>query len=255
MKLTYNLDFIQDKKQKSQIKKALSILEKSFYTGQRQGGFFLDPYEERVLLSIAEKNDLEIAFFGGNDQAERKAFISGNQGDLSFDDMVEVLSFSHSGRISHPDVLGSLLSLGLTREEIGDIVVFDDHCEFILLKDQAAFVKYNLTKIKNEGVKIDFKGENVLSEVERDFSFSSSFVSSLRLDNLISAFISSSRKEAVKLIKGKDVKVDFEEVDSPSKMVDTGSLISIRHYGRFIFDSVEGRSKKGNYKINYRKFR
>jgi len=60
MKLNYNIDFIQDKNKKSSIKKAISILERAFYNGQELGSFFLDPYEQKVIKSIADFNGIDL---------------------------------------------------------------------------------------------------------------------------------------------------------------------------------------------------
>ena len=79
------------------------------------------------------------------------------------------------------------------------------------------------------------------------------FVSSLRLDNLLSLFLSTSRTKAKEIVKARLVKVDFQIIDDPSYQVDEGCLISVRRFGRFVFDSIDGYSKKGNYHIIYRK--
>ena len=39
MKLEYNIDFVEDKSVKANIKKAISLLEKSFYTGKEVSSF------------------------------------------------------------------------------------------------------------------------------------------------------------------------------------------------------------------------
>lgn len=254
MKLEYNIDFIQDKNKKSSIKKAISILERAFYNGLELGSFFLDPYEQKVISSIADFNQIDLAFIGGNSSTERKIFVANPYGEIYTDDYIKVMEFTCE-KLKHPDVLGALIHLGLDRESIGDIVIRDNKCEFVVLKDEADFVKYNLTKIKNQGVDIDYKKENILSQIDLDFIESKGFVSSLRLDSIIAEITNLSRNKAKNLIKAKDVKVDYVNITDPSKTIEEGSIISIKHEGRFIFDSIEGMSKKGNYHISYRKYK
>jgi RNA-binding protein YlmH len=255
MKLEYNLDFINDKTTKSNLKKAISILERAFYNGKETSSFFLDPFEIDVIQSICDKNKIEVLFLGGNENSERKIFLA-NPYYLPVDskDYISVLTFSCKD-IKHPDVLGALIHLGLDREKIGDIVVKDDLCEFVVLKEEDAFVKYNLSKIKNERIDIKLKGDNILMDAFNEFEEKRAFVSSLRLDNIISVFLNTSRKKAKQIIKARNVKLDFVYVDNPSVQVKEDSLISIRHEGRFQFDSIEGFSKKGNYHISYRKYK
>lgn len=254
MKLKYNIDFIQDKNKKSSIKKAISILERAFYNGQELGSFFLDPYEQEVIRSIADSNGIDLTFIGGNPNTERKIFVANPYGDIYTDDYIRVLKFK-CDNLKHPDILGAFIHVGIDRENIGDIVIQEEFCEFVLLKEDADFVKYNLTKIKNQGVNIDFKKENTLDPIKLDFKKARGFVSSLRLDSIVSEIANLSRNKAKNLIKSKAVKVDYVNIIDPSKTINEGSIISIKKVGRFVFDSIEGISKKGNYHIHYRKYK
>ncbi|WP_416335231.1 RNA-binding protein [Anaerococcus sp. DFU013_CI05] len=255
MSLEYNLDFINDKSKKSSIKKAISILERSYYKNIEEYSFFLDPFEQEVIESIANKNKIDIKFVGGNDLAERKIFIANFFYEpIDESNYINVLKFNHDG-LSHPDVLGSLMSLNLERESIGDIVIDENACEFAILKDEANFVKYNLTKIKNQSINVEVKNNNELEIKLDDYINYNGFVSSLRLDNIISEFTNTSRSKAKDLIKAKLVKVNYEIIDDPSKLIKENSMISVRREGRFIFDEITGSSKKGNSHITYRKLK
>ena len=253
MSLEYNLDFISDKSKKSSIKKALSILERAYYKNIEQSSFFLDPFEQAVIESIAQKNNIEVIFEGGSDYAERKIFVANYYyNPISSSNYFKILKFSHNG-LTHPDVLGALMSLNISRESVGDIVINDNICEFAALVDDASFIKYNLNKIKRESIEIDFKINNSLQIPKPSYQEYSGFVSSLRLDNLISEFINTSRSKAKQIIKQKNVKVNFEVIDDPGKIISENSTISIRKEGRFVFDEITGESKKGNSHITYRK--
>lgn len=254
MKLEYNVDFIQDKNKKSSIKKAISVLERAFYNGQEEGSFFLDPYEQKIIKSIADYNQVDLTFIGGNKDTERKIFVANPYGEIYTDLYIRVLGFKANG-IEHPDVLGALIHLGLDRESIGDIVIKDDFCEFVVLEEEADFVKYNLTRVKNQSVKVDYKEENILDQAHFDFQKGNGFVSSLRLDSILAEILNLSRKKSKNLIRSKDVKVDYVKEIDPSKELKEGSMISVKGQGRFIFDSIEGMSKKGNYHIHYRKYK
>lgn len=255
MSLDFNLDFIQDKSKKSNIKKALAILERSYYRNMEESSFFLDPFEQDVIKSIALKNGIDISFIGGSDIAERKIFVANYYySPLIEENYISILKFKQNS-LSHPDVLGALMSLNLDRESIGDIVIGEDYCEFAILKEEASFVKYNLSKIKREGIDIDFKDQAILEIKDEEYNSYNGFISSLRLDNLVSMFVKTSRSKAKDLIKYKNVKVNYEIIDDPSKSIDEGDMLSIRKEGRFIFDEITGYSKKGNFHINYRKLK
>lgn len=255
MKLEYNIDFVEDKSVKANIKKAISLLEKSFYTNKEVSSFFLNPFEISVLSDIAKINNIEIVFLSCNDTSERQIFVANPYSDyIEKSSYINVLEFKQSN-ISHPDVLGALLNLGLERNDIGDIYIGDDKCEFVVLNKDKDFVKFNLFKIKNEKVSLDFKKDNNLSATKIEYIENKGFISSLRLDNLVSEFINLSRSKAKTLIKRRLVKVNYQIIDNPSKIIEEVSLISIRKEGRFIFDKVIGKSKKDNYHIEYRKYK
>lgn len=255
MKLEYNIDFVEDKSVKANIKKAISLLEKSFYTKKEVSSFFLNPFELSVLYDIAKINNIEIVFLSCNKESERNIFVANPYSkEIASKDYISVLEFQQNN-ITHPDVLGALLNLGLERNDIGDIYIGDGLCEFVILNKDKDFVKFNLTKIKNERVSLDFKKDNILSKNKIEYIEKRGFISSLRLDNIVSEFVNLSRSKAKTLIKRRLVKVNFQIIDNPSKIIEENSLISIRKEGRFIFDKVIGKSKKDNYHIEYRKYK
>ena len=255
MKLEYNIDFVEDKSVKANIKKAISLLEKSFYTRKEVSSFFLNPFEISVLNDIAKINNIEIVFLSCNESSERQIFVANPYSNkINTKDYISILEFKKNN-IKHPDVLGALLNLGLERNDIGDIYIGDEVCEFVVLNKDKDFVKFNLSKIKNERVNIDFKKDNILSSPKIDYIENRGFVSSLRLDNIVSEFINLSRSKAKILIQRRLVKVNYQIIDNPSKIIDEDSLISIRKEGRFIFDKIIGKSKKDNYHIEYRKYK
>ncbi|MDU2829717.1 MAG: YlmH/Sll1252 family protein, partial [Anaerococcus sp.] len=200
-------------------------------------------------------NNIEIVFLSCNKESERNIFVANPySNEIDSKDYINVLEFKQNN-ITHPDVLGALLNLGLERNDIGDIYIGEGLCEFVVLNKDKDFVKFNLTKIKNERVSLDFKKNNILSQNKIEYIEKRGFISSLRLDNIVSEFVNLSRSKAKTLIKRRLVKVNFQIIDNPSKIIEENSLISIRKEGRFIFDKVIGKSKKDNYHIEYRKYK
>ncbi len=253
MALEYNLDHISDKQKKTNIRKALSILEKAFYKRIETKSFFLDPFEQKTIAEIANKNSIKICFLGGNIDAERKIFVANYFYEPLYEpNYISVMEFE-SQDISHPDVLGALLSLGIDRNDIGDISILDGKVEFAISLDQADFVEFNLSKIKNERITLIKKEDAKLDLIKPSYESHDGFVSSLRLDNLLGLILSTSRTKAKDIVKARLVKVDYQIIEDPSIQVDENSLISVRRFGRFIFDKIDGLSKKGNYHISYRK--
>ena len=92
---------------------------------------FLDLREQaeahRILRSLI--SDEQVAFFGGYDDAERTmlsvspAYYSVEQTDYPFSRVA--FRYRTQKKLTHRDVLGTLMSLGLRRDAIGDILCGD----------------------------------------------------------------------------------------------------------------------------------
>lgn len=255
MRLEYNIDFIEDKSVKVNIKKAISILENSYFTNVENSSFFLNPFERKVIDDIARINKIPLEFIAANENCERKIFVACPYSSyINTKDYFTSFEFNHVN-LRHPDILGSLLNLGIERNDIGDIYVGNDICEFVVLNKDRDFIKFNLNKIKNERVSLNFKLDNTIKVEDIEYEFKKGFVSSLRLDNVVSELVHLSRSKAKTMIDRKLVKVNYQIIENPSKIIEENSLISIRKVGRFFFDEVSGLSKKGNYHIKYRKYK
>ena len=85
---------------------------------------FLDLRQQKIAQYVASSVKADsFVFFGGFENAERKMF--GVFPDYIIDKNsqfpIDCIEISHSRPLSHRDFLGSLMSLGIKREIIGDI--------------------------------------------------------------------------------------------------------------------------------------
>src|SRR5690606_24985720 len=64
---------------------------------------------------------------------------------LSF---LSIRTKGRSGELSHRDVLGSLLGLGIKREMVGDILILPERCFAIVAEEIAEYVLLHLTRIE-----------------------------------------------------------------------------------------------------------
>lgn len=210
---------------------------------------FLDPYERKLAISILNRFD-EINYleYGGYNDAERKIIIifpyyftqdniSRGISIFKVDGSLELLS--------HRDYLGALLNLGIIREKIGDILVHEDFGFIIVKQEISDYIQYNFQKIGNRNIKVSLISRDMLIIPDLKFKEIKVFLSSLRLDVVISGAYNLSRKESMNIIKAENVKVNWEPVDKPYLDLEPGDIISVRRYGRFILHEINGTSKKG----------
>lgn len=212
---------------------------------------FLDPYEVYLSKSILNKFDeIKYTVSGGYDSFERSIIYvyPSYLYDIDCSD-IKKLSFKENNEdIKHKNVLGSLMSLGIDRKKIGDIVFSNGYCHIFLKSEISEYVKYNLTKVNQSNVKSEENIEFIAPILE--YELKKIIISSLRLDTFIGAILKISRANATSLIETKKVKVNFKDETKPSIKLNQGDLISIKKYGRFIFADVEQITKKDKYVIN-----
>lgn len=217
---------------------------------------FLDLRQQNIALFTASSISSCYDFFGGFSDAERKIF--GVFPDYIYDRdeayPIDYLCVSHPMPISHRDILGSLMSLGVKREMFGDILVFDKQSFVILHKSMTDFVIENLTKIKNVGIKISKCSKDDVVSVGNRFEEQNVIVSSLRLDCVVAALSFKSRAESAKLILGERVQINHEIISSVSKNVSDGDVLSIRSVGKFKLGECVSKTKKGRLVLSYKKY-
>lgn len=209
---------------------------------------FYNPHEREIVKSVIGKHDLLVKSFGGFMNAENKRMIiCPDFYDILQDDfqvvVVEVIYNWQFGRLQHKDVLGALMNLGIKRECIGDIHD-KDRLLFCCTSQTFPYIQSHLTQIKKSKVRLKKVDECI--EIKQEFQAKTFFLSSLRLDKVISSMFHVSRQVASEAIRQGNVKVNYKVVEEVSFLCHNNDMISLRYYGR-VKMSVENRqTKQGN---------
>lgn len=216
---------------------------------------FLDERQKAVATRFAKEAE-GFLFWGGYDGAGRTMLgvFPTEEVDCSVFPLTGIeVSFRKADVLSHRDVLGSLMALGIKRETVGDILTQPGRAVFFLQSAAAPYVLENLVKIGRVGVrctqsacpKLPPPGE--METLERT-------VASLRLDNVLSAVLPLSRSKCAALIGAGDVALRHEECRKTDAAVEAGNVISVRGYGKFRVDAVGSQSKKGRLHITMKRY-
>lgn len=219
---------------------------------------FLDPYSRLMAKTVLNTyQEIEYDEVSGLDSDERKVFIIYPSYYNYIDEDVKLRYLRIEGYLkeaSHRDYLGSILSLGITRNKLGDIYVHDDFADIVVLDDIGDYILYNLNKVKNYNVSVREISREDLITIEDDYDLIHKVISSLRLDVYISAVYNLSRKESSQIIGQDRVKVNWEVIKKPSYELGEGDLVSVKGYGRSVLDRVLSRTKKDNLRTEIKKF-
>ena len=155
--------------------------------------------------------------------------------------------------LTHRDVLGSLMNLGIERCKLGDILVNEEEIYVFCQEKIAPFLMQELTRIRHTMVKSEKVEANSLS-VEPRKELADGIVTSNRLDSVIACICKISRSQASVWIKGGKVFLDNRQVLQVTAECKPGELISVRSVGRFRFVYSVGETRKGRLKIKYEKY-
>ena len=245
----------QEKKQlEAKVNDCLRLCGK--YSTPRFTGFLTE--EEQAMLGSIAAYDYNVAYFGGYDDAKRKIFgVFPEWQNVEFSEYpIKIIQFikKYPKELTHRDYLGTILSLGIERNKIGDILV-DENGAYVFASESISDVICGIEKISNCGIKTkEVRLEDIkIPEQEYDDMFL--IVASLRLDAFISAITKLSRNQALLLIRSGKVSLNHKETEDVSKGIAVGDVLSVRGYGRYIFFSEGGRTGSGRLHVHIKKFR
>lgn len=232
-------------------------LDDAVFLCEKRGDPYFSPFLSEGDQRLAEdylrsRGFTGYLFFGGCSNSERKMLGLSAYGDFSESDFpisaVE-FRFRAADKLSHRDFLGALMSLGIERDTVGDILVEDGRCVVFLTEEISSYVTSQITKIGRAGVKLCQADLSRLPK-GRGFDEQSITVSSLRLDNIVAAVSGLSREKTKSLILLGGVSLNFSECTNISRALSGGDVLSVRGKGKYKINGVTGETKKHRIKLS-----
>ena len=136
------------------------ITKFSFFLNQKQCVLC-----EKLLNSLKFDN---FKFYGGYNDAERKVLCVFSEYDhIAYNDFPIkslVIRYSNNVVLTHRDILGSLMSLNISRETIGDIIVSDNRAVVFAYDTISDLIKNDITKIGKTGVAVSEESVDLKKE-------------------------------------------------------------------------------------------
>ena len=216
---------------------------------------FLTLAEQDVLCSL--RLAVPCSFLSGYPGGERKVAVFGSEelfGCPCPDPVVCVkiapASKKFADQLTHRDFLGALMSLGIRREVLGDILIQDNVGYLFCLDSIAQYIMDSLGEIRHTTVRCS------LSEPPASLTepppLSSVVIPSERLDAIISAVYLLPRSGGKELIQQDRVFINSRLVQNASAALPMGAIISVRGKGRFVYEGIERETKKGRLRVKVR---
>ena len=236
----------------------LDLCRKNEKTGLWQYSAFLSPAEQDDWLSCAEAAGYSFFLTGGYEGAERKILAAGNEAEQGPPEVpVSVIAVAprserFAEELTHRDYLGAILGLGIERGLIGDIIVRDKRAWFFCLSSAADMITSSLAQVRRTAVSASVTTADV-PELQPRYMPLRLNVASERLDAVAAAFAGLSRAQAEKLFSAEKVFVNGRMVTDRSARLKEGDTLSVRGFGKAVYDGIGRETKKNRLWVMLRK--
>ena len=159
--------------------------------------------------------------------------------------VVYKIEYPKTLQITHRNILGTLMSLGIKRNLIGDIIINDDCAYFICAKEICDFIELEFNEINRQKIsikKVSYQQlDNILLESKK---IETIIIPSLRLDVVVSNGFNEARSKVVDSINLKEVYINNKIITKPDYEVKLNDIISYRGHGRIKFVELGKVTKK-----------
>ena len=196
-----------------------------------------------------------VAVFGGAEGTDRKVIRFGNAAELGYEETfpivciaIEPLLEKFGENLSHRDYLGALMNLGIERENLGDIFIKGKTGYVFCLERIAGFIMENLSQVRHTHVKLrilEKEEEFVQKEIEEMVIIAASE----RIDGVISKVYNLSRSQSIEHFRAKKIYINSRLCENNSYQLKQGDVVSVRGYGKFVYNGVGYQTKKGKLSV------
>ena len=238
--------YTNDKEERLLLRKLSDLLDRSGRDYSVVYSAFLNPAQISLAAGVAEFCG-KLDFVGGYEGAERcLARLRATEYCEDTDPPIVLITARASDKtavISHRDVLGALMGLGIRREMLGDILTNKNTARFFCHKTISEHILLSLDKIGRYSVTLSLSESAEICEPE--YEIKEVNVSSMRLDCITAEAFSISRTKAAEAIRKGIVFVNWRLETDPSSELKTGDKLSLRGSGKAEVGKLRGTSKKG----------
>ncbi len=234
----------------------LSDLEQRAERGHRPCfSRFLDP-GEIVICKQKLHPAVPYMFWGGYEEAERQMigffpdFMEPGPNDFP----LRALRIRSKEDLGHRTVLGSVMGLGLERNQIGDVAMEEAGPVLFACDSICDYICMNLTRAGKAHVSVTEVPFESLAVLPKAWVPVGGTVASLRLDCVLGLLTGVSRSGAEELLKREMVSVNHTVIKKGSVLLSAGDVLSVRKFGRAEILEIGGETKKGRIRIQLKKY-
>ena len=225
------------------INKGITVFTEEFYTP-----------DVWMVLEEKFKNIVKVDSYGIFLDSDRRIIAFNKEEYNEFPvRLVEIKCNTKFSKLAHKDYLGALMSLGINRNKMGEVILSCDRDFVAVSLDMVDFIINNLDRVKSLSCKCtvidDFTNLPTINYEEKLV-----ISTSKRLDSIVSAISNISRSKACDYIENQRVLVNYVMIREKSYCINENVKITIKGIGKFKIGEIFGTSKSGRLKIKIYKY-
>lgn len=237
-------------------KRLTELANKAYTNSQYLFTTFLSMSELDIYYQIErEISYVPVTLFGGTQDCERVMIRFGSEELCGYEEPFPITCIEIAPMIekfgeilSHRDYLGALMNLGIERSTLGDIIIIEKTAFLFCTEKMASYILDNLDQVRHTHVRCkiaEHVPESTITKLERK----NCLVSSARADSVIAKLYNMSRSQGVELFRAKKVFINGRLNENNSGMLKPGDRVSVRGYGKFIYQGTAYETKKGKLSV------
>lgn len=191
--------------------------------------------------------EVRCEFFGGYEEAERTiALFLPDYASIEDHPLAAIRVKAAAGgrKLTHRDYLGSLTGLGIKRDMVGDLLVYEEGADIIILEEMKDFLLFHYNKAGNTALELQPISLSELRIPQFRTVMQKDTVASLRLDNVISSAFHLSRAKAAEAIRSGLVFVNSAQNEKTDAPVKEGDKLVLRGKGKAFLRETGSRTRK-----------
>ena len=228
-------------------KKDYYIIEKNvskIYEGKPTN--FLDPSAYKNVITKLKGMDYQTYY--PYEDSDKVIIYRDNVPDVK---LLEIISYD---KLTHREIMGSLFNQSIDSEMFGDIIITNNHYYILIIASIYEIIKNNFNMVGNHPIKIKEVPLSTLENYKRKYQELELIVSSIRIDNVISSIIGTSREQIKKKFLADEVILNYEICHKLNYNLIENDVFSIRRFGKYKYIGIIKDTKKGNYLIKCLKY-
>lgn len=210
---------------------------------------FLEPHEYKYVCSMLNKEHIKYNTFIPFPDATKYIVYKDKLPDIS------LIRMECKSTLEHKDILGTLFKHDILPHKYGDIIIDNNNYYLIVDNSIKKYIIYNMDKIGKYNVSFIEDDIRTIENYKYEYEEINILVSSLRLDNILSSLINTSRKTIDDLFNEKFIRINYQIVTKKTLFIHDNDIISIRKYGKFIFKGINKITSKNKFILCFYKYK